>query len=82
MIAMYHIFYFNFVITPLLNQDIDLSSLFQPKFHTRILALEVYCSLKDRGCEWTGQLQRLDAHLDLTTGDCVYVNVDCSNKYG
>ena len=61
-------------------QDIDLSSLFQPKFHSRILALEVYCSLKDRGCEWTGQLQHLDAHLDLTTGDCVYVDVDCPNK--
>ena len=29
------------------------------------------------GCEWTGQLQHLDAHLDLTTGDCVYVDVDC-----
>ena len=32
------------------------------------------------GCEWTGQLQHLDAHLDLTTGDCVYVNVDCPSE--
>ena len=52
----------------------------QRKNKTKILALKVYCSLKDRGCKWTGQLQHLDAHLDLTTGDCVYVNVDCPSK--
>ena len=50
------------------------------KYVLKILALKVYCSLKDRGCEWTGQLQHLDAHLDLTTGDCVYIDVDCPNK--
>ncbi len=49
------------------------------KFNTRILSLKVRCSSNDRGrgCVWTGQLQHLDAHLDLTTGDCVYVDVDC-----
>ena len=50
------------------------------KYQVRILASVVRCSLKDRGCQWTGQLQHLDAHLDLTTGDCVYVDVDCPSK--
>ena len=50
------------------------------KYVSKILALKVYCSLKDRGCEWTGQLQHLDAHLDFTTGGCVYIDVDCPNK--
>ena len=50
------------------------------KYQPKILALKVHCSLKNRGCEWTGQLQHLDAHLDLTTGDCVYVDVDCPSK--
>ena len=50
------------------------------KYRSKIPALKVYCSLKDRGCEWTGQLQYLDAHLDLTTGDCVYVDVYCPSK--
>ena len=50
------------------------------KYNTIILTTTVYCSLKDHGCEWTGQLQHLDAHLDLTTGDCVYVDVDCPSK--
>jgi len=27
-----------------------------------ILALDVCCLMKDRGCEWTGVLQDLDAH--------------------
>ena len=50
------------------------------KNQTKILALEVHCTMKDRGCEWTGQLQHLDAHLDITTGDCQYVDVECPNK--
>ena len=62
-------------------ESTDISSLGpHKKYQPRILALKVYCSLKDRGCEWTGQLQHLDAHLDLTTGDCVYVDVDCPSK--
>ena len=36
--------------------------------------------MKDRGCLWTGQLQHLDAHLDVTTGDCQYVDVECPKK--
>ena len=47
------------------------------KFNTRIGSLKICCSLKSHGCKWTGQLQHLDAHLDLTTGDCVYVDMDC-----
>ena len=61
-------------------QETDISYIPHKKNKTKILALKVHCSLKDRGCEWTGQLQHLDAHLDLTTGDCVYVDVDCPSK--
>ena len=50
------------------------------RYRPKILALKVHCSLKDHGCEWTGQLQHLNAHLDLTTGDCVYVDVDCPKE--
>ena len=45
-----------------------------------ILSLEVCCSMKDRGCEWTGVLQDLDTHLDVDTGDCQFVDVQCPNK--
>ena len=50
------------------------------KYQAKIPTFAIHCSLKDCGCEWTGQLQHLDAHLDLTTGDCVYVDVDCPSK--
>ena len=50
------------------------------KYQAKLQTLCVRCSLKDRGCEWTGLLQHLNAHLDLTTGDCVYVDVDCPSK--
>ena len=61
-------------------QQTEISYIPHKKYQPKILALKVHCSLKDRGCEWTGQLQHLDAHLDLTTGDCVYVDVDCPSK--
>ena len=61
-------------------QETEISYIPHKKYQPKILALRVHCSLKDRGCEWTGQLQHLDTHLDLTTGDCVYVDVDCPSK--
>ena len=61
-------------------QESVLSPRLQRKYKAEILALKIHCSLKDVGCDWTGQLQHLDAHLDLATGDCVYVDVDCPSK--
>ena len=58
----------------------DFTSILHPKYHAKIQALEVRCTMKDRGCPWTGQLQHLDAHLDVTTGDCQYVDVECPKK--
>ena len=45
-----------------------------------ILALEISCSMKDRGCGWTGKLQDLEAHLDIASNNCQYVDVECPNK--
>ena len=59
---------------------IDFTSFSQPKYQAKILALEIRCKTKDRGCPWTGQLQILDAHLDVTTGDCEYVDVECPKQ--
>ena len=50
------------------------------KYQRKILALEARCTVKDRGCEWTGQLQHLDAHLDVNTVHCQYVDVECPKK--
>ena len=47
------------------------------KDQRKILALDVRCIMKDRGCEWTGKLEGLEAHLDVNTGDCKHVDVEC-----
>ena len=39
--------------------------------------LKVYCKWKSRGCEWVGELGRLDHHLDVEEGDCGCVEVEC-----
>ena len=49
----------------------------QLKYQKRIGALRVHCSLKTRGCGWSGQLVQLDHHLDSEQGDCQYVDVKC-----
>ena len=43
----------------------------------KILALELYCPMKSRGCEWTGRLEQLEGHMDVQSGDCLYVDVEC-----
>ena len=58
----------------------ELAFWFNVRDNQRILALEVRCMMKDRGCEWTGKLEGLEAHLDVNTGDCEYVDVECPNK--
>ena len=49
------------------------------KSERKILALRVYCRVKDRGCGWKGALRELDTHLDT---DCQYIDVDCPNSCG
>ena len=61
-------------------EDSNITSFPHVKYQHKILALEVCCTMKDRGCEWTGQLQHLNAHLDVTSGDCQYVDVECPKK--
>ena len=54
----------------------------QVKYQKKISALKIYCSLKERGCGWSGPLASLDAHLHPDTGDCEYADVDCPLKCG
>ena len=60
-------------------QEENFSSFLQRKYRTKILALKVYCLLKERGCEWTGQLQQLDDH---TSEVCRFYPVVCPNRCG
>ena len=57
--------------------EADFSTLLIKGAQKKILALQVRCAMKQKGCEWVGQLEQLDAHLDT---DCQYVDVECPRK--
>lgn len=47
---------------------------------------EIYCKHKEDGCEWTGELTKLDEHLNADCGDsekhlegCGYIMLKCSH---
>lgn len=49
----------------------------QLKYQRRMQCLKVYCSLKGRGCDWSGTLDQLDAHLDPDLDHCQHVDIHC-----
>ena len=57
--------------------EAEFTTLFIKGAQKKILALQVHCAMKQKGCEWVGQLEQLDAHLDT---DCQYVDVECPSK--
>ena len=44
----------------------------------KVLELKVYCTMKEQGCSWTGELGGLSRHLD----DCQYVTASCPKACG
>ncbi len=49
----------------------------QVKNRKRISNLQTYCSMKERGCVWSGTLDQLDTHLDPHLDNCQYVDTKC-----
>ena len=49
----------------------------QMKYQKKIKGLQVYCSMKERGCGWSGTLEQLDTHLDPDQDNCQYVDTKC-----
>ncbi len=49
----------------------------QVKNERQIRSLHVYCSMKERGCVWSGTLDQLDSHLDPHLDNCQYVDTKC-----
>ena len=65
-------------ICPLCNNQGFQTLLLLDKEKQRLInALKVYCKWKSRGCEWVGELGRLERHLDMEEGDCGCVEVEC-----
>ena len=43
--------------------------------------LSVFCTNKEKGCKWEGELNDIDSHLTSTNG-CKYADVQCTNECG
>ena len=69
---------------PLCNKNFKM---FPDKQLQRMLSQkEVYCKLKEDGCDWTGELMKLDEHLNADCDDldkrlegCGYTTLKCSH---
>ena len=46
-----------------------------------IKCLLIYCTNKEKGCEWQGEVNDIDSHLGNTDG-CQFEEVKCSNECG
>ena len=55
----------------------EYTTLQQIKYQKRINCLQVYCSVKEKGCDWSGTLEQLDTHLDPDQDNCQYVDTKC-----
>ena len=60
----------------------EFTVLLDKNYQRKVLALRVHCTMKDCGCQWTGKLEQLDTHLNVETGDCEYVDIECPEKCG
>ena len=47
------------------------------KYQKKVNQLQVYCSMKERMCDWPGILEQLDTHLDPDQDNCQYVDTKC-----
>ena len=64
------------IVCPLCN-DQGFQTLINKEKQRLVSALKVYCKRKSQGCEWVGELGRLEHHLDVEEGDCGCVEVEC-----
>ena len=72
---------------PLCNQP-DFTATLDKSVQRHLNALKVYCTNKEQGCEWVGELRQLDHHLNVNarsgeelTG-CEFVEVSCIHGCG
>ena len=47
------------------------------KLQRRVANLSAYCSMKERGCKWSGTLEELDAHINPHLNNCQYIDASC-----
>eukprot|EP00118_Oscarella_pearsei_P017447 m.172853 g.172853 ORF g.172853 m.172853 type:complete len:347 (+) comp39087_c0_seq5:29-1069(+) len=62
---------------PLDNQECQERDVFRDrKVERKVLSLLVYCSRKDQGCSWKGELRDIEGHIG-ERGNCSYAELSC-----
>ena len=56
-------------------------SMINKQIDREIKSLHVYCTNKEKGCEWQGELNDINKHLGNSDG-CQFEEVKCSNECG
>ena len=59
-------------------KDTNFTVLLDKKQNRKVLELKVYCTMKEQGCSWTGELGGLSRHLE----DCQYITISCTKGCG
>ncbi len=62
--------------------EVDFNVFPNKRENKKILSLDVYCSMENRGCQWTGHLEKLEGHMEVVSGDCTYVDTECPSRCG
>ena len=67
-----------------LCKDVDYNYMLHKGVMREVNGLEVYCPEKRMGCDWTGDLGKVDCHLNLGSRDsgCLFVEIECANRCG
>ena len=61
-----------------LCKESSFSTFLNKSFQRKVNELKVQCPLSDDGCTWIGTLGGAGNHLDPSSGDCEYVDVECT----
>ena len=56
----------------------NFSVMLDKKQNRKVHELKVYCTRKEEGCSWSGELENLDSHSDTDSGHCQYIKVKCT----
>ena len=70
-------------ITEILYSILLLNVVLSQNYHIKreIKSLHIYCTNKEKGCEWQGELNDIIIHLGNSDG-CQFEEVKCSNECG
>ena len=61
--------------------DKEFSTLGNKAVNWEIRELQIYCTNKEKGCEWKGELNDINNHLG-NSGGCQFEELNCANQCG